>query len=232
MKKYILITAGILLLFLALLLLSSLALNNTSDNNLLGSEKRALELRPAHDPELGEIEEVIVPPERVPRNFSERMRAAAITLLPNHLKAPEARSDVVLLQKEKKEIENVVSRFLRSWESYKPGDKGWQKRWEPYVSSDRVNEIASRRDSTDAPGICPTRSCSVGSRWFGGEPAVFPVDLDEEHAYIVAYGSLRYIGNKRLNPYATGSTERSYGLVLVPSASGWRIARVAAESLR
>jgi hypothetical protein len=232
MKKYILSATMILLFFFALLFLSALVLNSDSDNSLLSAKERSLKLQRSQDPERGEVEEVIVPPERVPKNLSERMRSAAITLLPNHLQAPEARSKVMLSQMEEKKIKRIVSRFLRRWETYRPGDKNWQRGWKPYVASDRVSEIARRRDSTDAPSVCPTRICSVGSRWFGGSPSVFPVDLDEEHIYVVAYGSLRYIGDKRVNPYAGGSTERSYGIILVPTSSAWRIARVAAESLR
>lgn len=191
--------------------------------------ERGLQIRQIDDPEGAVTSEVAVAPEAVPGSMGERYSAPALALLPNKTGYPEMKK--VISSPDTEEVRAVVERFLREWETYKPGDISYDRRISGFVSPERRASVLARTDAVDPPGACPEAFCDRGSRWFEQdfERSSFLIDSNPEEAYFVAYGAVIY-GNKDVQE---SSASRSYGLLLRKSPQGkWLVERVAAESLK
>lgn len=219
------IVAPLLLLFL--LVLFFLVRADGGEEEAL--RERGLQIRQIDDPEGSVVSEVVVAPEAVPSSMRERYSAPALALLPNKTGYPEMKKTIS--SPGIGEIRRAAEKFLREWETYKPGDTSYDLRISKMISPERKSAIISRVDAVDPPGVCPEASCKTGSRWFEQDfqRSSFLIDLTPEEAYLVAYGAVVY-GNEGAQE---SSASRSYGLLFRKGSEGeWLLERVAAESLK
>jgi hypothetical protein len=232
------ISGPVRVLLLGLLALTLVGIVISTGN---GGDEQApgpkLEVREVQDPEhAADDYEVIVPAERIPENMDQRLSAAAIALIPNHAGFPEARGEVTVSPAEERRIKGSLERALQSWETYLPRDgyrDRYRKKMAPLTVPEALLSISERRDSNDAPGVCPQTSCRIGSRWYRpGAISSFLIDLEGSRAYLVAYGAIVYRGDKALGATAAGSSERAYGVIMRQDNGQWLLERIAAESLR
>lgn len=196
-----------------------------------------LQVQRVEDPEhAADAFKIVVPEERIPRDMDERLQSAPIALLPNHAGHPEARGEIKLPAAERAQLGQDLEQALSTWETFLPSD-GYQdrylKRLQPLVVPEALPAIVQRRDSNDAPDVCPEESCRIGQRWFRpGAISWFVIDKNQSRVYVVAYGAVIYRGDPASDSRALNSSSRSYGVIMRRSGEGWLLERVAAESLR
>ena len=201
------------------------------------AEGPPLQVQRVEDPEHAADDfQIVVPEDRIPTTMDERMTTAPLSLLPNHAGFPEARGEVTLPARDREEIGRDLEKALSTWETYLPSDghrDRYRKRIEPLVAADSLEALVERRDSNDAPGVCPQTYCLIGSQWYRkGAISWFVIDSSVDQVYIVAYGAVLYRGDPDADSRAGGSSDRSYGVIMRRGDNKWLLERVAAESLR
>lgn len=172
-----------------------------------------------------------VPDSRVPRDERAEAAAPPIALIPERQQTPVA--PVVAPAADERALTALVNEFLPAYETFRPDqDRGdYARGFASLVVPDRLDAVASRQDN-HAPievGVC--EDCSTGS--------VFTTEIDpglyltvrrysSDNAYITTQGNVRYTGQG----VAAGRTfRRSYALLVSRLPDGWRVHRVASETL-
>lgn len=186
---------------------------------------------------------IVVPRDRVPKDFSERDDAPAVSLLPNRL--PYTNSGATVSPEDRAGIAAAVTGFLKHWETFDPvvldRDSRATNRISPYKLSlqkwsapEDLGDLVARVDSTDPPGVCPTPGCTDGSIWMSSGDigsAMTIVQDDGRQAYVTLYGLVEYTGESQFDALAGSIWFRSYGLLLEKSGGRWLVTRAAAETM-
>jgi len=227
-KKGALWGIAFLCALIGLVLLLNL-LDSTTPNALSVNEEQRLEMRDG---------KLIVPADRIPQNFDERVDAPAISLLPGH-SATEVEAAPVSTGQQNS-LEESVTGFLKSWETFSPRATGaaiaankpdpYQSSLQPYVDSDSLSDVINRVDSIDPTGVCPV--CTLGSQWVESDigSSLTVNDYDGTQAYVTVNGLVEYTGDQQFNSLAGSTYFRSYGLILRRQGDSWLITRAVGES--
>jgi len=187
---------------------------------------------------------IVLPPDRVPHNFSELQSAPAISLLPEHL--PVVLSDASVPAPARKQISSSVDAFLQTWETFNSsigaGAKNlrkhgvgspdqYQVKLSRLVVPSSLDDIIARVDSSDPAGVC--LNCGTGSSWVPTSlgPSLEIHDYNGYQAYVTVDGIVQYTGDPQSNSLAGTDYYRSYGLLLQKSGQKWLVERAGAETL-
>ena len=187
-----------------------------------------------------------VPAERVPTTVADAEKAAPITLTPGRWQQdPEHANgqDVpnLLPPADRAKVAELVDRFITRWETF-PDFKtmtdflAYQRKLRPLVTSDALAGVIRRADNVQPAYICPEPRCVAGSETViydgyagpGENMEIRSYDSQQQSAYVVTYGIVRYTGDD--HPLAHRSFDRSYGLVVRNVNGQWLIARAAADT--
>jgi hypothetical protein len=230
-------TGLILFAFALLILFSKLGDRQIDPEQELTKDAPKIEkVQVAENPDGSSVTIVRVPEDRVPDTFTERLSAAALTLLPSRAGYPEASGKTVAVPAPvQAQLTAATRAFLGAWEGYtlQTEAEGYVAKLRPLVAPGALGAISSRADSVDDTGVCIAQpSCTLGTEIYNGAlPTANVIDYDGEHAYVTAYAPVRYLGKSSVDPRAGQVRQREYGLIFQRSGSTWLVQRAAAETL-
>lgn len=192
------------------------------------------------DPEDGPSKIIIVPSDRLPTEFDQRLTAAPITLLP--LQTDVLDSQTVVPARVKAQINALLSKFVPAWETFSPrvNPDLYEQKLRPFAYDQGVlGQLTTRADSIDPDGVCPEgrlgpEGCAFGSEWAAyGYPlskSSYFIDYDGSRAYVVAFGLVRYTGVKALSDLVGETRDRAYAFILRRRGDRWYIERAVGQA--
>lgn len=154
---------------------------------------------------------------------------------------------VRLAPSERGPLEKAVAEFLPVWETFTAGEyaahnqttsgvidqNAYRKKLFSVLSPEAdVNRIVDRYDSHAPSEVGTCSTCGLGSTWMN---LLSPVELmkirgykPNNYAFVTTQGMVLYSGN---GAGAGQRFRRTYSLLLVPGPGGWKVQRVAADTL-
>lgn len=182
----------------------------------------------------------VLPSSQVPDDAEGLMVGPALALIPARREDSPSDSGQVS-GKDRAMIANSISGFLGEWETFNPNRiqvaslKGrpnpYKERLRGYVTFDSLNEIASRDDASDPPGVCIY--CYAGLTWVGAgdiESSMKISDHEGSRAYAAVSGIVKYTPVPgALNPRSSQHIARSYGLIMKKESNRWLVERAATD---